>query len=239
MDYSSERCLIDVEMRQRFNPSDRLLSPLSVAFLAGLFLFLPVLYPTPDLWHSRVIYIRFALGGVGILAGLWCLILVLLMLIDHFAHRPTYPSEKVIYRSGYYVYKYFSLGSLTLGISLSGLFAIHWFFQSSLLTFLYGFLLCFQGCHTLLKFKRELLKLYNTYQQINQGKSISLSFIGMLAYSIVMITNNLTNSSDRPIAGFFMCIMHIWAAWYFLRLAVLNFVRAMLHAGVGQQINLQ
>ena len=145
MNHSFERRLIDVEMRQRFNPPDQLLSPLSVAFLAGLFLFLPVLYPTPDLWHSRITYISFALGGVGILAGFWCLILVLLVLIDRFAHRPTYPSEKVRYRSGYYVYKYFSLGSLTLGVSLSGLLAIHWFFQVRLFTLLYGILLCFQG----------------------------------------------------------------------------------------------
>ena len=239
MNHSSERRLIDVEMRQRFNPPDRLLSPLSVAFLTGLFLFLPVLYPTPDLWHSRVTCIRFALGGVGILAGLWCLILVLLMLIDRLAHRPTYPSEKAIYRSGYYVYKYFSLGSLTLGIALSGVLAIHWFFQTPLLTLLYGFLLCFQGGYVLLRFKRELRTLYSAYQQINEGRNVNLSFLGMLAFSIVMVADNLTNVLDRPIAVFIMCIVHVWAAWYFLRLAILNFGRAGIHAGISQQITLR
>ncbi len=239
MNNITEHQLIDVEMHHRFNPPDHPLVVLSMSLLTGLFIILPIFYPIPELWRSRSTYIRFALGGIGILAGLWCLILVLLMLIDRFAHRPTYPSEKVMYRSGYYVYKYFSLGTLTLGIATSGLLAIHWFFQSLPLTLLYGFLLCFQGSYVLLRFKRELRTLYSAYQQINQGKNINLSFLGMLAFSIVMIADNLTNVLDRPIAVFFVCIMHVWAAWYFLRLAILNFGRAGIHAGIGQQITLR
>ena len=97
----------------------------------------------------------------------------------------------------------------------------------------------FSGGYVLLRFKRELRTLYNVYQQINQGKGINLSFLGMLAFSIVMIADNLTNVLDQPIAVFLVCIMHIWAAWYFLRLAILNFGRAGIHAGIGQQITLR
>jgi hypothetical protein len=231
--------LIDIEMHQRFNPPDHPLVVFSMSLLSSLFIILPIFYPVPELWRSQSAYTRFALGSVGILAGPWCLILVLLMLIDHLAHRPTYPSEKVIYRSGYYVYKYFCLGGLTLGIALSGLLAIHRFFQMSLFTLLYGLLLCFQGGYVLLNFKYELRKLYKAYHQINQGGNISLSFLGMLAFSIAMTANNLTNVLNRPITAFLVCVMHVWAAWYFLRLAILNFGRAAIHAGIGQQTTLR
>ena len=134
MDYHARNDLANVEMRQRFNPPDRLSSPLSLAFLAGLFLLLPALYPTFDLWRSRIPYIRLALGGVAILAGLWVLLLIVFTFIDRLAHHPAFPSADVTYRASYYVYKYFCLGSLTFGVSFSGLLAIHWFFQKPFLT---------------------------------------------------------------------------------------------------------
>lgn len=166
--HSSENRLFQLEMRYKFNPPDHPLAVLSIALLTGLFAILPVFYPNPEFWRSRMTYFRFALGSVGILTGFWFAVLAMLMLIDRVTHHATYPSEKVTYRAGYYVYKYFNLGCLALGVALSGVLTIHWFFQSPFFTFLYGLLLCFQGGYVLLRYRHELFSLYNAYRQINR-----------------------------------------------------------------------
>lgn len=233
---ATERDLLRAEMHRRFDPPDQLLSPLSLAFLAGLFLLLPAFYPDPDLLRSRIAYIQLALGVVVILAGIWSLGLISLKLLDRRRNHPTHPSPQAKYRWQYYACKYICMGGLTFGIAFSGVMAIHWYFKNPTFTLLYLLLLCFQGGYVLLRFKRELQKLYKTYQQISQGKSPNLSFIGMLAFSITILVDNSTRFLDRPIAILLICLLHVWTAWYFLRLTLLNFGRGAIHIRLGRKI---
>jgi len=123
-----------------------------------------------------------------------------------------------------------------LGIALSGLVAVARFFQTPWLTFLYGFLLCFQGGSVLLRYKRELLILYGAYSQINLGRNSFLPYLGLFVISLLRVVSYFMGGLTQPLTILFFSIVYIWATWYLLRLAVLNFVRAGLHAGIGKNI---
>ncbi|MBN1877937.1 MAG: hypothetical protein JXA33_27195 [Anaerolineae bacterium] len=239
MIHSSEVRLFDLEMRYRFNPPDHPLVLLSLLLMAGSFILFPIIYPDQQLSQAEEPYVRLMLGSMGGLVGIWVIILALLMLIDRLAHRPTYPSEEVAYRPWYYTYKYFNWGCFMLGIALSGLVAVARFFQSPFLTLFYGFLLCFQGGYVLRGYKRELLILYGAYSQINLGRNSFLPYLGLFVISILRVISYFAGGLNQPLTTLFFSIVYIWGTWYFLRLAVLNFVRAGLHAGIGKNIVLR
>jgi hypothetical protein len=86
---------IGEEIKTRHNPPDHPLVALSFACFAGVFGVLPAFFPNPEEWRSRVWYIQLVIGSIFVLMGVWVIIMVTLMLVDHISKRPSFPSEQV------------------------------------------------------------------------------------------------------------------------------------------------